>query len=119
MVSTSSSAEHVAAANQILTTARLLRETVAAESTEANKKLSEALLEVMLYSEKVDSTSRLLALADSCIGQIRSRMRAHGISIHLPPMLPDAATLSDSANISVTLGKFVPPKCPHELVLTR
>lgn len=36
-----------------------------------------------MYTERVESTGRLLALADVCVGKIRARMRAFGIPIHL------------------------------------
>ena len=65
--------------NQILTNARQLHEKLAAKSTEATQKLSQAILDIVVYTEQVENTTRLLSLADSCIGQIRSRMRAHGI----------------------------------------
>ena len=96
--SPASSIEHAAAANQILTDVRLLREQLAAESTEASRKLSDAALDVVLYTERVESIHRLLALADSCIGHIWARMRANGVSIHLPSAPPDATRLSDSAS---------------------
>ena len=98
------STEHAAAANKILADARLLRETLATESTEVNRKLSDALLDVVLYSEKVESMSRLLALADSCVGHIRARMRALGISIQPPSMSPNNITLSDSVSGRVISG---------------
>lgn len=87
--------EHAATANQLLTNARSLREQLAVESTEANHKLSEAVLATVMYTEKVENTSRLLALADSCVGQIRSRMRAHGIPIH-PPAAAASNTIMTS-----------------------
>ena len=83
-----------------------MRETLAAQSTEASKKLSDAVLDVVLYSEKVESTARLLRLADSCIGQIWAWMRALGISIH-PPSTPDTITLSDSGSTLIIPGTFV------------
>ena len=84
LTSSTSTTEQVVTTNQILTNVRQLRERLATESTEASQKLSQALLDIVLYAERVDSASRLLSLADSCIGQIRSRMRAHGIPIHAP-----------------------------------
>ena len=75
---------------------RQLRERLAAESTEASQRLSQALLDIVLYAERVDSSGRLLSLADSCIGQIRSRMRAHGIPIHAPSTPPNFITPSVS-----------------------
>jgi hypothetical protein len=71
-------------ANSILTKARQLRDKLAAESTEASQKLSQALLDIVVYAERVDSAGRMLSLADSCIGQIRSRMRTNGIPIQIP-----------------------------------
>lgn len=107
-VSSVSATEHTAAANQLLAEARLLREQLAMESTKANHKLSEAVLAVIMYTETVENANRLLALADSCVGQIRSRMRAHGVPIHppLPPSnvvtIPDAIPVSDVITTSDT-----------------
>jgi len=53
-----------------------------------------------MYTEKVENTSRLLALADSCVGQIRSRIRAHGIPIHLS-VASNTVTVSDMNGIAV------------------
>lgn len=89
-----SATEQVSIANQILTNARQLREKLAAESTEASQRLSQTLLDVVVYAEQVENTGRLLALADSCIGQIRSRMRVHGIPIHVPSA-PSDITVPD------------------------
>ena len=90
-------------------------ETLAAQSTEASQRLSDAVLDVVLYSEKVESTACLLTLADSCIGQIRARMRALGISIHLPSA-PDTITLSDSGSMPIIPGTFFLLKHSNELV---
>lgn len=107
--------EHAATANQLLNTARLLCEKVAAESAEANQKLSAAILDIVLYTERMESSSRLLALADSCVGQIRSRMRAHGIPI-LPPSMPsDAITAPNVNGPSIQSAFFL---CSHAFVLT-
>ena len=65
------------------------------ECAEANKALSRAILEAVMYAEKVESTSRVLALADCSVGRIRSRMRAYGIPIQCPSSIPNAALLSD------------------------
>jgi hypothetical protein len=78
-ISPASSSEHAVAANQILTNARSLREALAVASTETNRKLADAVLDVLLYTEKLENISRLLALADTCISQIRSRMCANSI----------------------------------------
>ena len=115
IVSPANPADNVVTANQILANARSMRETLAAQSTEASKRLSDAVLDVVLYSEKVESTARLLTLADSCIGQIRARMRALGISIHLPSA-PDTITLSDSGSMPIIPGTFFLLKHSNELV---
>ena len=104
MGSSGSSTEHAVAANKILMDARLLRETLATESTEVNRKLPDALLNVVLYSEKVESMSRLLTLADSCIGHIRARMCALRISIQSPSTSPNTITPSDSVSRCVISG---------------
>ena len=70
MVSSFNVSEHVTTVNQILANARLLRERLAADSTEASKKLSAAVLDAIMYAEQVENTNRLVALADSCVGQI-------------------------------------------------
>jgi hypothetical protein len=95
MVPSASSAEHAATANEILTRARSLREVAAAESTEADRRLSELVLELKLCTERVENATRLLALADSCVGKIRSRMRAHSLPIHPPSISPTPITASD------------------------
>lgn len=95
LISSPVATEQVATANQILTNVRQLRERLSIESTEASQKLSQALLDIVLYAERVDSAGRLLQLADSCIGQIRSRMRAHGIPIHSPSTPPNFITRPD------------------------
>ena len=104
-----STTEHTAIANQLLTDARLLREQLAAESTEANRKLSEAVLAVIMYTEDVENVSRLLGLADSRVGQIRSQMRAHGIPIHPPSSPSNTVTVSD-VDAAVVQGESY---CPH------
>ena len=103
-VPSATSTERVATANQVLADARSQREFLAAASTEAKRKLSEALLDVALYSEKVESSGRLLVLADILVGQIRARMRLLGIPINSPPTTPDIIAPSDSVNGPVTLG---------------
>src|SRR6202000_1537895 len=60
IVSSSSPTEHVVTANQILANARSMREPLPAQSTEASKRLSDAVLDIVLYSEKGESTARLL-----------------------------------------------------------
>jgi hypothetical protein len=112
-VSPASSSDNAAVANQILTNARSLREVLAAESTEASRKLSDAVLDVVLYTEKLESIARLLALADTCIGQIRSRMCANSISIRSPSTSSSAATESNSVIGPVVSGKPVLLKRPH------
>lgn len=96
--------DQVMIANQILTNARQLREKLAAESTEASQKLSQALLDIVLLAERVDNAGRLLSLADSCIGQIQSRMRAHGIPIHIPPT-PSSTVIVSDVNGPTVQGK--------------
>ena len=71
---------------------------------EAQKKLSEALLDVVLYSERVESTNCLLVLTDTLIGQIQVRMRLLGIPIDSPPTSPDTGAPSDSVNGPVASG---------------
>lgn len=107
MVPTASATEHVATANQILTNARSLRESLATESTEAHRKLADAVLDVLLYSEKVENMGRLLALADACIGQIRYRMHTHRIPIDPPSTSLSTATVSNLVNGPVVSGKFI------------
>ncbi|KAF9777994.1 hypothetical protein BJ322DRAFT_1114537 [Thelephora terrestris] len=96
MVSTANTAEQVTIANQILAITRQLREKLATESTEASQKLSQAILDIVAYSEQVENMHRLLSLADSCVGQIRSRMHAHGIPIDLPSVTSSAIAPSDA-----------------------
>ena len=107
--SSASTTEHTATANQILAHARSLRELLVTESTEASKKLSDATLDVILYTEKLESIGRLLTLADACIGQIRSRMRANSISIHPPSMSLSSAMLPDSVDGPTVSGTLISP----------
>lgn len=94
---TTTGTEQASAANSLLSNARLIREQLARESMDSNHKLSEAVLMVVMYIEKVESTARLLALADTCIGKIRARMRVNGIPINVPsdevPVLSDAGEI--------------------------
>ena len=89
----------------MLTEARQLRERLVVDSSEASKKLSEAVLHAALCAEEVESANRQLALADMCIGQIRSLMRAHGHPIHLPSTRSDTVTVP-SINGNATQGSF-------------
>lgn len=123
MVSSFNVSEHVTTVNQILANARLLRERLAADSTEASKKLSAAVLDAIMYAEQVENTNRLVALADSCVGQIRSRMRACGIPIqpsstplHPPSMLFDAITTPDVNGLAV---QGMPPFFTHTALSLR
>ena len=106
-------AKNSAVASKILTLACSLRETLALETTNANKKLSNVVLDVMLCTERLDNLSRLLALANSCIGQIRSQMHANSIPIPPPADSPGAATLSDLVGDSGTAGEFRFSEHPH------
>ena len=115
IVSPANPADNVVTANQILANAQSMHETLAAQSTEASKRLSNAVLDVVLYSEKVESTACLLMLADSCISQIRARMCVLGISIHLPSA-PDTIMLSDLGSMPIIPGMFFLLKHSNELV---
>jgi hypothetical protein len=86
----------------------LIREELAVDSAEASQKLSKAFLDVIVYTEKLETASRLLALADACIGQIRSRMRALGIAIHLPPGPSDTIAVFDTIAAFDASGPPVP-----------
>lgn len=90
-------------ASEVLTNARQLRERLALDSMEASRRLSEAILQATLCAEKVENANRQVALADLCVGRIRSRMRANGIPIRLPPTPLDTVTAPD-INGSVTQG---------------
>lgn len=83
-VSPTSVTEPVSVANELLENARSIRDQLAQESLDSNHKLSEAILSVVMYTERVETTTRLLSLADTCVGKIRARMRARGIPIQLP-----------------------------------
>ena len=106
-------AKNSAVASEILTRARSLREMLALETIDANKKLSNAVLDVMLCTERLDNLGCLLALANSCIGQIRSRMCANSIPIPPPADSPGTATPSDSVGDSGTAGEFRFSERPH------
>ena len=79
---------------------------LALEITDTNKKLLNVVLDIMLCIERLDNFGHLLALANSCISQIRSWMRANSIPIPLPADSPGAATLSDSVGDTGTAGEF-------------
>ena len=98
------SAKRVAATKRVLANAQLQCEFLATKSMEAQKKLSKALLDVVLYSERVESTNRLLVLMDTLIGQIQVRMHLLGIPIDSPPTSPDTGAPSDSVNGPVASG---------------
>ena len=115
IVSPANPADNVVTANQILANTQSMRETLAAQSTEASKRLSTTVLDVVLYLEKVESTACFLTLADSCIGQIRAWMCALGISIHLPSA-PDTIMLSNSGSMPIIPGTFFLLKHSNELV---
>ena len=115
IVSPAHPADNVVTDSQILANTRSMRKTLAAQSTEASKRLSDAVLDVVLYSEKVESMAHLLMSADSCIGQILARMCALRISIHLP-LAPDTITLSDSGSMPIIPGTFFLFKHSNELV---
>jgi hypothetical protein len=100
-------------ANDLLTNARSIREQLASESTEANRRLSEASLAVIMYTEKVETATRQLALADSCIGKIRARMRAHGIPIHLPSTSANEVTSMPDANGEAVQGQSLRLRCSN------
>ena len=90
-------------------------EMLAAQSTEANKRLSDAVLDIVLYLEKVETMAHLLMLADSCISQIWARMCVLRIFIHLPPA-PDTIMLSDSGSMPIIPGTFFLLKYSNQLV---
>ena len=93
-------------ANQILANAWSTRETLATQSTEASKRLSDTVLDVVLYLERVESTACLLTLVDLCIGQIWAWMHVLKISIHLP-LTPNTTTPSDLGSMPIIPGTSV------------
>jgi len=105
-ISSVSTTKHIATADQLLADARTLYEQLAVESMEVNHKFSEAVLAVIMYTEKVENASHLLALVDSCIGQIRSRMHAHRIPINLPSLPSNTVTVSDVNAVTIQ-GKSI------------
>ena len=119
VISPVSTTEQTKTANQLLSEARSLREQLAAESTEANRKLSEAILAVITHTEKVENTNHLLAFTDSCVGQIRSRMRAHAIPIHPPSTLSNAVAIESDTNGTAIQGQSLRLECLHDCVLMR
>jgi hypothetical protein len=60
-----------------------------------------------MYTEKVESTSRLLTLADTCVGKIRARMRAHGIPIRHSSTTSNAVTLIPDINEGAIQGQLL------------
>lgn len=94
-------------ASQLLANARSIRDQLASESADANRELSQAVVAVIMYTEKVESTSRLLALADSCVGKVRARMRVHGIPIHPPSTPSNTVTSAPDVNGEVVQGQLL------------
>lgn len=92
-------------ANNLLTNARSIREQLVSESTDVNRKLSEAVLAVIMYTEKVETTTRQLVLADTCVGKIRARMRAYGVPIHLPSISANEVTSMSDVGGGVIRGQ--------------
>jgi hypothetical protein len=108
-------------ASRLLANARSIRDELALDSADTNRKLSEAVLAVITYTEKVENTTRLLALADSCVGQIRARMRAHGVPIHPPsvPANPVTPTRTPDINGEVNQGSSLHSQRLDDRVLMR
>lgn len=103
--------EQVEAASEILANARSIRDQLIVESADANRKLTEATLAVTMHTERVENTNRLLALAENCVGKIRARMRAHGISIHPPSASPNIVTPIAEINGEAVQGQFSHSQC--------
>jgi len=99
--------EQAVVASEILANARLIRDQLVIESADANRKLTEATLAVTLHMETVENTNHLLALAETCVGKIRARMRAHGIPIHLPSASPNIITPIPDVSGEAVQGQFV------------
>ena len=94
--------EQVSAANELLANARSIRDQLALESVGANRRLTEAVISIAMYMEKVETATRQLALADACVGKIRARMRAHGLPIDMPrASYNEAVSASDVNGITV------------------
>ena len=102
---------------QLLTNARSIRDQLVLESANANHKLSEAVLAVITHTERVESTSRLLALADSCVGQIRAQMRAHGIPINPPSTSSSTVPPIPDINGEAIQGQSLRSQCRDDCVL--
>jgi len=96
--------EQAAAASEILANARLIRDGLLVESADAHRKLTEATLAVTMHTERVESAIRVLALAETCVGRIRARMRAHGIPIHPPSVSPNIVTPIPDVNREAIRG---------------
>ena len=109
--------EQASTASQLLTNVRSIRDQFAIESADANRKLSEAVLAVMMHSKRVESTNRLLALADTCIGQIRARMHVYGIHIDSPSTSSNVVTLVPDINKEAAQGQLLRSKCSDGCIL--
>ena len=104
-ISSGSVAKQTILANELLANARSIREQAALESADANCKLSEAFLAVVMHNKRVETTACLLALANTCVGQIRAQMHAHGIPIHLPSMSSNEVTSMSDVNGEAIRGQ--------------
>lgn len=91
-------------ANSVLANARAVRDQLTEDLSESSSKLSQAVLAVVMYTERVENANCLLSLANACISKIRAQMRAHGIPINFPsnevkPLSDVGATLSQGLSI--------------------
>jgi len=111
--------EQTSVANELLANARLIRDQLNLESADVNRKLSEAILTAIMYTEKAETITRLLALADTSVGKIRSRMRAHGIPIQPPSTPSDGVTSVPDVNRNVIQGWSLCSHYPDSCVLMR
>ena len=109
--------EQAAAASEILASARLIRDQLVVESADASRKLTEATLAVTMCTERVESTNRLLALAETCVGKIRARMRTHGIPVRLPSASLNIVTPIPDVNGEAVQGQLPRSQCSDDHLL--
>ena len=98
--------EQVSVANKLLANARLIQDHLALESVSTNHRLTEAVIAIAMYTEKVETVTHQLALANACVGKIRARMCAHGLPIELPRAPHNEAVSAPNVNGTAVQGQL-------------
>ena len=92
--------EQVPVANLVLTNAQSIQDQLTEDLSDSSSKLSQALLAVVMYTERVENATHLLLLANTCISKIRAQMHAHGIQIDSP-----SSEITPPSDVGTTLSQ--------------